>query len=128
MTVDLSPGQQSKTRQPDDAMPGGPAPPSFLIRDILSEPPGTAAAAAAAAAAAGLAAAGIPFGHHPLHHPLAHHLPRALSPADSYSRQSDRDDGQGAFAWKFSPRRAKARVDVEACLGASTFLEEGHHN
>ncbi|EEC09054.1 hypothetical protein IscW_ISCW018940 [Ixodes scapularis] len=95
MTVDLSPGQQSKCSRPqhDDAMPGGPAPPSFLIRDILSEPTGPGAAAAAAAAAAGLAAAGIPFGHHPLH-PLAHHLPRPLSPADSYSRHSDRDDGQ----------------------------------
>ncbi|KAH9360538.1 hypothetical protein HPB48_016432 [Haemaphysalis longicornis] len=102
MTVDLSPGQSKCSRQQHDgdAMPGGPAPPSFLIRDILSEPAAHgAAAAAAAAAAASLAAQGlmhVPFAqHHPLH-PLAHHhLPRPPSPADSYSRHSDRDDGHG---------------------------------
>ncbi|XP_077527780.1 uncharacterized protein LOC144139231 [Haemaphysalis longicornis] len=103
MTVDLSPGQSKCSRQQHDgdAMPGGPAPPSFLIRDILSEPAAHgAAAAAAAAAAASLAAQGlmhVPFAqHHPLH-PLAHHhLPRPPSPADSYSRHSDRDDGHGS--------------------------------
>ncbi|XP_064458107.1 homeobox protein B-H2-like [Ornithodoros turicata] len=90
MTVDLSPGQQSKTSrtQHDDAMPGGPAPPSFLIRDILSE---------ASSGSSGLhpgAGLGLPFSH-PAMHALGH-LPRPISPADSYSRNSDRDDGQGS--------------------------------
>lgn len=108
MTVDLSPGQSKCSRQQHDgdAMPGGPAPPSFLIRDILSEPTAHGAAAAAAAAAS-LAAQGlmhVPFAqHHPLH-PLAHHhLPRPPSPADSYSRHSDRDDGHGE-CWRRSLR------------------------